>query len=175
MYSISISGNADAVLQKQINALSPANLQSALAAAGRAVGVAAEGSISPYPPPSGKPLPKYYTRVSKVTGQTYLSKFKSLKQQRFVLSLAARGLIPYRRTGLLGRSITSDIRDLSATGVSAVIGTNTTYAPYVIDRVKQSHYHKGNWTPLQDDIERNLPAITEAGNEAFVQAVRQLM
>lgn len=174
MFNISIDRNIDAALQRQIDALSDANMQTALVAAGRAAGVAAESVVSPYPPPSGKPLPIYYTRTSIVTGKQFKSKFKSLAQQRYVLALAARGKIPYKRTGILGKSITSDISNLTSQSVTVSIGTNKGYAPFVIDKYRQSHYHMGNWTPLQTDIERGLPTISDAANRAFADTVRRL-
>lgn len=174
MLTISLDGNFEAALQRQIDALSSGNLETAMAAAGRAAGVAAESVISPYPPPSGRPLDRFYQRTN-AEGKTYLSKFKSRRQQGYVLSLAARGLIPRRRTGQLGRSITSDVRDVSADGVTVVVGTNLNYAPFVIDRYRMSAYHKGTWTPLQDDVERGLPIVIEAANRAFIIAIRKLL
>lgn len=171
MFEIEIAGNADKALQAYIDALSPPALQDGLEAAGRAGGVAAESVVSPYPVASGKPLTVFYTRVSAVDGKTYQSKFKSLKQQRYVFSLLARGLIPTRRTGTLGRSITSDISDLSPEGVTIRTGTNVNYAPFVIDKYRQSRYHMGTWTPLQDDIERGQPVITQAANAAFIRKI----
>lgn len=173
MFDIELSGNWNATLQRQIDALSPNSLQTAMEAAGRAAGVAAESVVSPYPTQSGKPLEVFYTRTSIVDGRSFQSKFKSLKQQRYVLALAARGGIPSRRTGTLGRSITSDIQNASPIGVTVIVGTNVNYAPYVIDRYRQSRYHAGNWTPLQDDMERGQPQITAAANAAFIKSIRQ--
>src|SRR5262245_35745915 len=76
--------------------------------AGRKVGVAAEGMVSPYPQASGNPLPLYYTREhvsGPDKGKPFQSKFKSQAQQKLVMALVAKGKVPYRRTGQLGRSI----------------------------------------------------------------------
>lgn len=172
MFNITIGGDWNATLQRQIDVLSPSVLQSAMEAAGRAAGVTAESVVSPYPPQTGNALPLFYVRTSIVDGKQFMSKFKSLKQQRYVLALAARGGIPSRRTGTLGRSITSDIDSLTPVSVTVKIGTNVNYAPYVIDRYRQSHYHAGNWTPLQDDIDRGQAQISAAANSAFIGVIR---
>lgn len=136
----------------------PAVSNEILLNAGRKVGVAAEGLVSEYPAASGKPLPLYYPRIGK-DGKTFYSKFKSLKQQRFVMALVAKGKVPYRRTGQLGRSILSDPQ-LSGNGLVIVrIGSNLKYAPYVIDAILQSHYHMGTWTPIQSDIAEGMPML----------------
>lgn len=171
MFEVDITGNADAAMQRYLDALSPPELQAGMEAAGRAAGVAAESVISPYPVASGKPLAVFYDRISIVDGRAFKSKFKSLKQQRYVLALAARGLIPTRRTGTLGRSITSDIENASPGGVTVKVGTNKGYAPYVIDKYSQSHYHKGTWWTLDDEIERGMPVITKAAQTAFFKRI----
>lgn len=174
MFQILIGGNYSAVLDRQIQALSDASLTSIMEATGRATGVAAESVVSPYPPASGKPLAKFYPRQDR-QGRTYVSKFKSIRQQHFVMGLVAQGKVPYRRTGLLGRSITSDVSDVSPIGVTVKVGTNVSYAPFVIDRDRQSHYFQGNWIPLQNDIENNMNVITDAASAAYVRAVRALL
>lgn len=148
------------------------NIQDVLAAVGKTVGVAAESIVSDYPPVSGKPLEKFYSRTD-AKGHTYKSKFKSLKQQRYVMALGARGGIPTRRTGSLGKSITSDITDLSDTGVTVVIGTNRPYAPYVIGTPEegQSHYHQGTWTPLNDDIANNIGKLQLVAQKEFSRQI----
>jgi hypothetical protein len=64
----------------------------------------------------------------------------------------------YRRTGTLGRSITtlagSDPYALSTVKplggeVQGIIGTKLSYAPYVIDEERQAEAHKGRWWTLQ--------------------------
>lgn len=76
----------------------------------------------------------------------------------------------YRRTGLLGRSITTEVRALGGTTVG-VIGTNVAYAPDVISSEPangagpQAWYHKRTgWYTLQDVVakaERQIVAIFE--------------
>jgi hypothetical protein len=139
--------------------------------AGRKVGVAAEGLVSAYPPASGNPLPLYYTRThvsGPDKGKQFTSKFKSQAQQRLVMALVAKGKIPYRRSGTLGRSITS-VPALAGSGVVIVhVGSNLSYAAYVIDKVMQSHYHIGTWTPLPDDIQRGLPQLAQVAVKSIV-------
>ena len=59
----------------------------------------------------------------------------------------------YRRTGTLGRSITTDVRALGSKHVG-VIGTATVYAPWVISekrvgtRGPQAGMHAGRWWTL---------------------------
>lgn len=138
------------------------------------MGVAAESVVSPYPPQSRKPLPDFYTRQRK-DGTTYLSKFKSIKQQAKVILLGRDGRIPYRRTGTLGRSITSDAENVTPDGADVVIGMALQYARFVIGRPpEQSHYHQGNWTPLADDIEKHLGEIEQAGVNEFLRQWRKL-
>src|SRR5690348_6442772 len=167
MADIQLTGDfATQFFDRMINGLSDDSLENILEVTGRAVGVAAEGVVSEYPEPSGKPLERFYDRVDS-KGRAYKSKFKSIKQQRYVMALVNRGGVPYRRTGQLGKSITSDIRDLSPTSVTVVVGTNDTKAKYVIGTPEegQSHYHQGNWTPLQTDINNNrarLSAVAQA-------------
>jgi len=161
------------VFSNMIAGLSDNSLAGILAFTGKAVGVAAESVVSEYPIASGKPLEKYYTRTN-AKGETYQSKFKSLKQQRKVMALVANGKVPYRRTGQLGRSITSDIRNLTSTSVDVVIGSNYPAAVYVIGTPDegQSHYHQGTWTPLQDDLDNNAAKLNAVAQTAFGQAVR---
>src|SRR5690349_18925194 len=84
----------------------PAITSQMLLYAGDRVGAAAEAAVKEdmYPPPSGNPLPLYYTRTRK-DGTTFKSKFKSEKQQRYVMNLVSKGLVPYKVTGKLGQSI----------------------------------------------------------------------
>ncbi len=165
--------DAITVFDKMLDGLSNASLSGIMAFAGKAVGVAAESVVSEYPIASGKPLAKVYTRTN-AKGETYQSKFKSLKQQRFVMALASKGKIPYRRTGLLGRSITSDIANLTPVSVDVLIGSNWADAKYVIGTPDegQSMYHQGTWTPLQNDIDNNAAKINATAQLAFGQAVR---
>lgn len=154
----------------------PQTADAMLLNAGRKVGVKAEELASPYPQASGSPLPLYYTRTYESgphKGEQYQSKFKSKAQQRLVMALIAKGKVPYKRTGQLGRSILSKA-DPAGSGIVIVrVGSNLAYAPYVIDKVMQSHYHMGTWTPLQDDIQRGLPALAAVAVKSIVNDVNR--
>jgi hypothetical protein len=57
----------------------------------------------------------------------------------------------YRRTGTLGRSITTDVRSVGSS-VAGVIGTDIVYAPYVISETDQAWMHRGRWWTLQEHV-----------------------
>jgi hypothetical protein len=132
------------------------------------VGVKAEEIAGGYPERQQKELPRFYTRL-RADGSSYQSKFKTTKQQRYVMWLVSSGKIPRKRTGALGASITSEPRQIeSATVIN--VGSNLFYAPYVIGDEEsdppQSHYHAGVWTPLSQNLSDNIPAlITVLENE----------
>jgi hypothetical protein len=151
---------------------SPAVADEMLLNAGRKVGVKAEELVSPYPTASGNPLPLWYDRT-RADGTTYKSKFKSMAQQRLVMARVAQGKVPYRRTGQLGKSILSKA-DPAGSGVVIVrVGSNLTYAPYVIDKIMQSHYHMGTWTTIQDDIARGLTQLQSVAVKSIVNDVNR--
>lgn len=157
-------------IERTMKALSPATMRGILEQTGRVIGVTAESVVSDYPPQSGKPLERVYTRTA-ADGSTYKSKFKSARQQGYVMALVKAGKVPYKRTGQLGRSIVSAVKSATDKDVTVSIGTNLRYAPYVIGKGEQSNYHRGNWTPLQDDITKGLPKIRQAGLNTFVSGV----
>lgn len=137
------------------------------------VGAVAEGLISDYPRQTHKPLPVFYDRQN-VKGEPIRSKFKTLRQQRKVMALASEGKIPYGRTGTLGKSMTHSIPQVVALGVVETrIGSKLNYAPYVIDLVMQSHYHKGNWTPIQMDLYNGFQRLSIVAARAVVNEVNR--
>ena len=84
----------------------------------------------------------------------------------------------YRRTGTLGRSVTtlmgsnpealSRVEGSLGGKVSGIVGTKLSYAPWVIDRERQTAGHKKTgWYTLQDVIERLRPQIIEVYNKAL--------
>lgn len=127
-----------------------ADRRAGLEYAGRRAGAVAEQLAGEYPVASGRPLAVFYDRTD-ANGRAYKSKFKSLRQQRKVILLGKQGKIPTRRSGLLGRTMTSDAIS-NGDGVVINVGTNDPSAKYVIGKETQSHYHEGTWTPLQDRI-----------------------
>lgn len=74
----------------------------------------------------------------------------------------------YRRSNTLVRTLSYTVK---ATDREATVtyGTNTLYARWVLDRVDQSLYHKGNWKTLQDmaaDHEQTVRAAFEKAARA---------
>lgn len=152
-----------------------------LRVAGERVGIAAEGYVQDglYPPASGKALPLYYTRqhVSDgpgwKKGDDYRSKFKSAAQQRLVMRLAKAGKIPRRRTGQLGRSILSKVTVDGPGSITVSVGSNLSYAPFVIDKAEQSFYHAGTWPVIQNSLSDHLPALAKVGTDAAAREVQR--
>jgi hypothetical protein len=150
-----------------LDALLGPKMPGILYAVGAKVGVAAESVVSDYPEPSGKPLAEYYTRTSKDGKRRFKSKFKSAAQQGYVFHLLRAGKIPFRRSGQLARSITSKVVEATASSVSVAVGTNLSYAKYVIGTPSegQSHYHQGTWSPLQTDLDTHTSVIADAAQD----------
>lgn len=66
----------------------------------------------------------------------------------------------YRRTGTLGRSITTETRAKGG-DIEGVIGTNIDYAPYVISETEQARVHKGRWWTLHDVVRKAAAQVVE--------------
>ena len=81
----------------------------------------------------------------------------------------------YRRTGTLGRSITSlfgqhpdalsKIQPFGG-GVHGIIGTQLKYAPFVIDEDRQAGVHRGRWWTLQQAVRNQTQAIVDYWKKA---------
>lgn len=173
MIRASLSGNTDALLKRVADVFGGAARDRVLLGAGKVMGAAAEQIAVVYPQQTHKPLPLYYTRKRR-DGTTYKSKFKSAAQQGLVMSLAAQGRLPYRRTGFLGRSVTSRA-DAEGKVVIVSIGTNVNYAPYLLDEARQSHYHQGNWTTMHTNLVDNLDFLRRAAAAEVNTAVREML
>lgn len=121
---------------------------------GGRVGTMAEGFLraSVPPEPNGRPLELFYTRTN-AKGQSFQSKFKSLKQQRKVIMLGKKGKIPFSRTGFLPNSYTHAV-SIVDTGVIVQVGTNSQDAEYTVgDPDVQNHYHaKTGWEPVSETV-----------------------
>lgn len=173
--AISLSPITYAQLTKIGNDFGDAVLESVMLKAAETAGVAAESFVSEYPTATGNPLTKYYTRVRK-DGTTYQSKFKTLKQQRKVMALVAEGKVPHERTGTLGKSVTSKAEKAGKCKVRVRIGSDKDYASVVIGGdQEQSHYHKGNWTPLIDDMSTNIQPIADQFGGSIAQQLNALI
>jgi hypothetical protein len=142
-------------------------LEAALLQAARKTGVAMESLVLPIPPPPNRPLAPVYTLNGKP------SKFKTEKQRRYVLWAIRTGAIrvPYRRTNSLYRSLTSKA-ELAGGSVYITVGSNKSYAPYVIGFPRQaglvyprgsnqqSFYHRQTGhKSLPEQISRQLPSL----------------
>jgi hypothetical protein len=72
----------------------------------------------------------------------------------------------YRRTGTLGREITTEVRSVGS-DVVGVIGSPTVYAPWVISAEEiggigpQAKVHQGRWWTLQGVVERAKEAVVK--------------
>lgn len=123
---------------------------------GERVGTLAEGHARDglYPERrEGVPLELFYTRTTEAkkpykqgsltvgfAGEQFKSKFKSRRQQAYVMALVKRGKVPRTRTGFLGNSLTHIVSAVG-TGVVIQVGTNLKYAKYPIgDEGEQNHY-----------------------------------
>ena len=179
--------------------LSPSGVTSSLLYAADRVGAAAEelmpgaSSQQPYPPQTHNPLPLYYdrmtapvykykmvngkrTRTSEIAKppQPYKSKFKSLKQQRYVMAMVSKGQIPYRRTGTLGKSFTHSQPVVITPGLVQVsVGTNLSYAPYVVGKGTQSHYHQGNWPTLEFALASHYGDLEAVAVSAIIYDIKR--
>lgn len=173
MIRVSLSGNADALLKRVADVFGGAERDRILLRAGRVMGTAAEQVAVVYPKQTHKPLALYYTRKRR-DGSTYKSKFKSMAQQGLVMALATQGKIPYPRPGFLGRSVTSKA-DAEGRVVVVSIGTNAAHAPYVLDEIMQSHYHRGNWTPMRTNLMDNIDFLSRAASAEVNVAVREAL
>jgi hypothetical protein len=140
---------------------------------GRRVGAAAVRIAAEYPEPSRKKLPYFYTRdtVAGKKVKPFKSKFKSDKQAYYVVFvLGKEGKIPYRRTGTLGKSMTSSVTQVTADSVTTEVGTNIPYAQEVIGD-NQSHYHKGTWLTLSQRISTNAGKLRDVAGATYVAEI----
>lgn len=77
----------------------------------------------------------------------------------------------YRRTGTLGRSITTRVEREGGT-VVGFIGTNVEYAQYVIDKDNQAWMHKGRWWTLQGVVNDNKDGVIKILEDAIREALQ---
>lgn len=124
------------------------------------------GKIPQYPPPPSA------ADAERATSQW------TDKQRRYFFWALRAGVInvPYRRTGTLGRQVTTDVRTEGA-DVYGVIGIATPYAPWVVgpDRSEaitlggvemfQAPIHQGRWWQFGRIVEANM-------DEAYAEFVR---
>lgn len=85
----------------------------------------------------------------------------------------------YRRTGTLGRSVTTlaggNVHALSriegGPPVRGIVGTRLGYAGYVIDRLRQAWMHKGRWWTLQDVVQKSSGGIRKIWEAALKELI----
>lgn len=112
------------------------------------VGTLAESYPREYPDAVVMPLPLFYMLNGKP------SKFKSEKQRAYVAIRGKKGLIPGKRTGQLGNSITHETT--VAGGVAEIsVGSNKVYAKYPLgDETQQNHYlAMRGWKSLRKQLD----------------------
>ena len=123
------------------------------------VAVTGQSLVSDPPVPTRAPLPERYERTA-VDGSTYLSKFKTEKQQKFFFGVVVKkGFTPYKRGRGLSEQLTAQLGLLpyrierNSQKYTIIWGVDASYAELVVgDESEQAEYHKGVWTPLVDDI-----------------------
>lgn len=99
--------------------------------------------------------------------QPHRQPFKSERQRRFVMAMIRAGKIPYRRTGNLGRSWTSEIAS-SSEALTGQVGNTRSYGPFVQGADRQSAYFQGsNWPTDKSVFDKRLPKV----NDIFKSAV----
>ena len=92
--------------------------------------------------------------------------FVSEKQRRYVMLLVRQGKVPYRRTGTLGRTITSEVKSIG-NDVVGTVGSSVPHAPWVIGHKTvgsagpQARYHKGTWKTLLAHLQAKRGEIRE--------------
>lgn len=154
---------------------SPAQQTSIMTVCGKRIGAAAMRYAAEYPEPSHKKLEKIYIRNTAFGRPTkpYKSKFKSDKQAYYVIFvLGKEGKIPYKRTGTLGKSMTSAIAAVSSIGVVVEVGTNIPYAALVIgDEGEQSKYHQGTWLTLPQRLDANAEKLRRVAVSAYTTEI----
>lgn len=102
---------------------------------------------------AGGEMLRRYMQVYGVPPRNQPYPFVSEKQRRYVMMLAAQGMLPYRRTGQLGRAWTVEMRG-RGWDTSAVVGNSTPYGPYVQSAQNQAQYHSGRWRTDQQVVDQ---------------------
>jgi hypothetical protein len=137
---------------------------------GKRVGAAAVRYAAEYPEPSRKPLPKIYQRTRK-DGSSYMSKFKSQAQQGKVFMLGKEGKIPYRRSGTLGKSMTSSVTSVDQNSVTTEVGTNVPYGPLVIGEDQSPYFRDSSWLTLPQRMNQNANKLAEVARTAYMTEI----
>lgn len=121
------------------------------------------GQIPSYPPP---PSPGTF-------------QFATARQRRWFFANLAEGKIesPYRRSGDLGRSFSTQI-DAGEDGLTGSLGTNKEYAPWVVgpdhpgesiggETMYQARVHEGRWWQFDEVMGQHLDEAERIFVETF--------
>jgi hypothetical protein len=110
-----------------------------------------------YPPPSHKPM-----------------RWKSRKQRLFVIIGIREGRIevPYRRkhSGGLAGSWVDKVSVIGST-LTGTVGSNSSYAPFVVGPKSQAEYHQGNWWTTATLLKRRKSDI----EDIFASRIREVL
>lgn len=158
----------DSMLQT-LRVASPSNYRNVVLLVAKRVGIKMESMIPPYPQAKKRTLKKRYTRVNK-KGESYQSAFKTSKEQGYVFWALKQHIIPYKRTGLLGQSLNSEVK-VTDDSVLISVGTNRSSAPQVIDENNQADIHKGTWWTLQETYRKGQGEISEFAQQQLFFAI----
>lgn len=78
----------------------------------------------------------------------------------------------YRRTGTLGRSITTEVKGVGK-DMLGIVGTAIPYATYVIGP-KQAWMHRGRWKTMMKHVEEQMGKIREFFSQAADEVAKGL-
>lgn len=126
-------------------------------------------------PPMVRSLARLNTYMAKYPkARQQKQPFKSDKQRRFFFAALKDGriVVPYRRTGLLGRSWTMNVQT-TAQQVIGVLNNPTPYGPFVqAPPPAQAVYHQGNWRTTDDAVTKLQAAIVRDFHRAIEEALK---
>lgn len=77
----------------------------------------------------------------------------------------------YRRTGTLGRKVTTEV---DRGHLEARVGTRLEYAPYVLDDEEQARVHRGRWKTMGEARQERLRNIESYFGEAAREIAKGL-
>lgn len=145
MFKINVNNIAIDYAIAKLRSLGDDYINELLGFLAKSAGVTAEQYLVIYPP-QREPTPEK-PRFSKKTGK----QLKPRKRRR------------YKRTGVLGGSITSVAAQIAPLSWIATIGTNIEYAPYVVglptDDPGQAWFHQGYWEPMATSLSNHINDI----------------
>jgi len=119
------------------------------------------------------------------TGQTV--KHMTPKARAWFFWVLKHGLLklPYTRTGALGQSFTTEV-SADSSGVTGQIGTNLSYAPWVVgpaypgetihgQTMYQAKIHQGRWWDFQEVMDTARPEAFSVFGQSFFDNFQRLL